>query len=66
MKLRSELILVPLTILGLALLGDRIHLPFAFEDVFGVRGDITPYRYLACLAACVVGAIVIYRIVQDK
>lgn len=68
MRFRTEIILIPLTIICLAVLSQSIRVPMAFEDLFGFgfRGDLLPLRFLMCLGICVAAILIAVDLFREK
>lgn len=65
-RLRTEIFLIPATIICLAMLGRRVTLTFGFEDLIGCHGNILSQKYLVVLGICVVAALLAIKYLRNN
>ncbi len=64
--LRTGLLLVPLTILGLALLSRRVRLALRFEQMVDDPGQLLAMRHLAVLCVVVFGILLVIKALRGR
>ena len=57
MRIRPNLLLIPVTIILLAMLGNAIDCDVRFRELFPIQGTLAAEKYLVVLGLCVVGVL---------
>jgi hypothetical protein len=65
-QFRSSIVLVPLTIIGLALLSRRLTPAVSFGETVGHSGKLLEHTYLAALGVLVVGALLAIKRFRNR
>ncbi|MBP7935820.1 MAG: hypothetical protein KA354_14325 [Phycisphaerae bacterium] len=65
-RFRSELFLVPATIIALALVSERLHTTLSLTDLTGDPNRAIEHRHLAILCLCVYAALLAIKALRNR